>query len=451
MADPTPPPGFCAYPCDYVPPDPTPTPTPTFTPTPSPTPSPTPVVITWRIITDSRDPITDDANQPFTYNPSPTPTPTPSPTPTLTPTPTPIPGCSETWVDGPVVDLTYDTTYNIADFQSAIAYANGAPSNLATITLWIDGVAVAEYTASGNNNTAGDDTYLQWDRQNITAWENFRFYKLGFKRPFPGGTTFKFTRGTKGIQFFCRGTTRVLQGYTIGQANTVTYNVNLRDEYNRLSGDTSNLPKCAVFTVAGNIGSTSTSTAALDTGYWPAGSKIKLILPATSGGTANSPANGIIAGAGGNGGAYSNNTAQNGLQGGPAINLNHDITILNSGTIGGGGGGGASTFVPNTAIGIARIIALVANLLGVAFGGGGGAGINPGNGGVATKSGSIGWFFLSGAGGSSASGSGVSGGNLGNKGTNSSTNAGGDAGKAINLNGHTVTWQKLGTVYGVTS
>lgn len=435
MADPTPPPGFCAYPCDYVPPIATPTPTPTFTPTP--TPSPTPVVITWRIITDSRDPITDDANQPFTYNPSPTPTPTPSPTPTLTPTPTPIPGCPETWVDGPVVDLAYDTTYNIADFQTAIAYANGAPLNLATITLWIDGVAVAEYTASGNNNTAGDDTYLQWDRQNITAWENFRFYKLGFQRPFPGGTTFKFTRGAKGIQFFCKGTTRVLQGYTIGKANTNTYNVNLRDEYNRLTGDTSNLPKCAIFTVAGNIGSTSTGAAALDTGSWPAGSKIKLVLPATSGGTAGSPANGIIAGAGGDGGAYAANAAQNGLQGGPAINLNHDITILNNGTIGGGGGGGAGTVVQarydGRSLWHAFVIAafLKSGKLSRTTGsnGSGGTGINPGNGGTG----------------------GASGGGLGNAGTNSSSNTGGAAGKAINLNGHTVTWQTKGTVYGATS
>jgi len=452
MADPTPPPGFCAYPCDYVPPIPTPTPTPTFTPTPTPTPSPTPVVITWRIITDSRDPITDDASQPFTYNPSPTPTPTPSPTPTLTPTPTPIPGCPETWVDGPVMDLVYNTTYDIASFQSAIAYANGAPSNLATITLWIDDVAVAEYTASGKNNTAGDDTYLQWDRQNITAWENFRFYKLGFQRPFPGGTTFKFTHSTRGIQFFYKGTTRVLQGYTIGKANTVTYNVNLRDEYNRLTGDTSNLPKCAIFTVAGNIGSTSTSTAALDTGYWPAGSKIKLVLPATSGGTANSPANGIIAGAGGDGAAYSNNTAQNGLQGGLAINLNHDITILNNGTIGGGGGGGVSLRgqTAGNTHGIAAVVAarVAKNSI---FGGGGGAGINPGNGGAATQPGSNGLFFVSGQGGSYGSRRGAPGGNLGNQGTGSSTNTGGAAGKAINLNGHTVTWQTKGTVYGATS
>lgn len=432
MADPTPPPGFCAYPCDYVPPIPTPTPTPTFTPTPTPTPSPTPVVITWRIITDSRDPITDDTYQPFTYNPSPTPTPTPSPTPTLTPTPTPIPGCPETWVDGPVVDLTYNTTYNIADFQNVLASANGAPSNLATITLWIDGVAVAEYTASGNNNTAGDDTYLKWDRQNITAWENFRFYKLGFQRPFPGGTTFKFTRGTKGIQFFYKGTTRVLQGYAIGKANTITYNVNLRDEYNRLTGDTSNSLKCATFIVAGNIGSTSTGAYALDTGYWPAGSHIKLVIPAGS----------IVAGAGGNGGC---GTATGNL-GGPAINLNYGITIVNSGTIGGGGGGGGG-YVAD------RILSGTTD-----GGGGGGAGITPGASGCA-KSGAAGSYTAGGAGGTGQyGGTGGRGGNLGQSGASASSStgnrsiaAGGAAGKAINLNGHTVTWETEGTVYGATS
>jgi hypothetical protein len=342
------------------------------------------------------------------------------------------------------MDLAYDVTYDIASFQSAIAYANGAPSNLATITLWIDGVAVAEYTASGKNNTAGDDTYLQWDRQNITAWENFRFYKLGFQRPFPGGTTFKFTHSTRGIQFFCKGTTRVLQGYTIGQANTVTYNVNLRDEYNRLSGDTSNLPKCAIFTVAGNIGSTSTSKAALDTGYWPAGSKIKLVLPATSGGTANSPANGIIAGAGGSA------TCREGEPGGSAINLNHDITIVNSGIIGGGGGAGGKA---------GYVIILVSSRSYV--GGGGGAGITPGAtlaGGCDGKyaaAGSAGSYTTGGTGGGKSSlGTAGNGGNLGQAGLKSTgvtTYSGGAAGKAINLNGHTVTWQKLGIVYGAAS
>ena len=80
----------------------------------------------------------------------------------------------------------------------------------------------------------------------------------------------------------------------IGTANTNSYNLNLRTLFLAAypyvgSGAT------VEFSVLGNIGSTSTSTYALQTGSWPAGSNIKLIVPATSGGTTNSPANGIIA------------------------------------------------------------------------------------------------------------------------------------------------------------
>jgi hypothetical protein len=116
--------------------------------------------------------------------------------------------------NGATVNLVYGTTYNIADFQSAVAYADGSPPNLATITLWIDNVAITTYTASGNNGPHGDDTFVQWNRQYVTAWEQWRGYKLGSQKAFPGGTTFKFTHGTKGHKFYYTGVKRIITGYT---------------------------------------------------------------------------------------------------------------------------------------------------------------------------------------------------------------------------------------------
>ena len=153
----------------------------------------------------------------------------------------------------------------------------------------------------------------------------------------------------------------------IGTASTNSYNLVLRDLFLASypyvgSGAT------VEFTVLGNIGSTTTGTYALQTGSWPAGSSIKLILPATSGGSTNSPANGIIAGMGGAATASSccDNTgaAANSGPGGPAILLSYPLTIQNSGVIGSGGSGGHG---------------VTQNRSNNAQGdGGGGAGIDPG-------------------------------------------------------------------------
>jgi len=127
----------------------------------------------------------------------------------------------------------------------------------------------------------------------------------------------------------------------IGTANTNSYNLVLWNLF------TAQYPYIGTgvnveFTLLGNIGSTSTSTYSLQTGTWPVGSNIKLIVPATSGGTANSPANGIIAGKGGDAvftGCCDNlSAAQN--PGGPAILLSYPLAIVNSGIIGSGGTGG---------------------------------------------------------------------------------------------------------------
>jgi hypothetical protein len=128
----------------------------------------------------------------------------------------------------------------------------------------------------------------------------------------------------------------------IGTANTNSYNLNLRDLFLASypyvgSGAT------VEFSVLGNIGSTDTSTYALQTGSWPVGSKIKLILPAISGGDlTKNPLNGVIAGKGGDavftGCCDSYGATQN--PGGPAILLSYPLEIANSGIIGSGGTGG---------------------------------------------------------------------------------------------------------------
>jgi hypothetical protein len=88
----------------------------------------------------------------------------------------------------------------------------------------------------------------------------------------------------------------------------------------------------------GNIGSSSTGTAALDTGSWPAGSSITLIVNAGVG----------VAGCGGPAGydpgcpAYGATRTSGGGAGGNAINLNYALSIQNNGIIGGGGTGGTS-------------------------------------------------------------------------------------------------------------
>jgi hypothetical protein len=82
------------------------------------------------------------------------------------------------------------------------------------------------------------------------------------------------------------------------------------------------------------VSSTSTASAAIDTGAFTGGSTLSIIN------------NGSILGAGGAGrvGATSNtaNAGAAGFAGGPALNVQLPVTISNSGQIFGGGGGGGS-------------------------------------------------------------------------------------------------------------
>jgi hypothetical protein len=228
-------------------------------------------------------------------------------------------------------------------------------------------------------------------------------------------------------------------------------------------------------TVDGRVGSTSTSTPALDTGSgWTSGDTITIIV------------NAFILGKGGAGGNGGNATASSasagsaGGAGGTALNLQYDVTIdqnseINGGGGGGGGGGGAS--------GIRQVGFSQLRVVSGGGGGGGGTGktqSSGGNGGTASgatnssenKDGSSGSASSQTAGGSGGSGGSTSGapagdgGNGGGKGAAGSAGdagsgataagaggAGGAAGKAIALNGNTATFVggDQGTINGAIS
>jgi hypothetical protein len=236
--------------------------------------------------------------------------------------------------------------------------------------------------------------------------------------------------------------------YASDTAITITggNNIDLRSLYEAQTGDYSSSPVDISFIVTGDIGSTSTGTASIVTGSWPAGSNITLTN------------NAIIAGAGGRGGnAWAGQYyGENGSPGGSAISLSYNITINNLGTIGGGGGGGGggSWFYPFNG-----------GFL-VTAGGGGGAGFSGGGAGVCNSPGNSSNNCQGGNAGTSSNGGaggvysyrfrsvtltayGGNGGNLGQSGTsgapgNNNNNraypgAGGNAGSAIVRNGYTYT------------
>lgn len=118
-------------------------------------------------------------------------------------------------------------------------------------------------------------------------------------------------------------------------------NVNLR-EYARSAGAFDDVPYAVTCTIAAGhvIGSTSTAVPAFDTGVWPAGTTIKLLLETGA----------RICGRGGRGGRGGlvppNAFNEAGQVGGTALQTSNNLTLVNRGFIqGGGGGGGGGTFV----------------------------------------------------------------------------------------------------------
>lgn len=152
--------------------------------------------------------------------------------------------------------------------------------------------------------------------------------------------------------------------------------------------------------------------------------------------------NGLIVGKGGDGGS----AGQDGLDGGPAIQLQANIRLKNLNIIGGGGGGGGGAISSGESGGPAS-----------AAGGGGGAGFTqglgkPSAGGILTPiNGEDGTYTEGGTGGDIAPAEGGDGGDLGEDGESGiggQVTSGGDAGKAIDLNGFTITYEETGTILG---
>lgn len=221
-------------------------------------------------------------------------------------------------------------------------------------------------------------------------------------------------------------------------------NINLRTKYEEQFG-TPDSDTDVKFIVFGGvvIGSTSNAVSSIETGSWPAGAKITLQI--NSGG--------YVIGKGGLG-ADVDGTPEDG---GDAINLSYDLTLNNSGTLGGGGGGGNWA----TDLGGACEAA-----------GGGGAGYLVGEAGTGSQASSPDPFsnpvviaaedgttelggsgaeaFFGGSEPSSATGG--KGGDLGQAGAVGSapggSGSGGAPGKAVNLNGFTLTEEVSGNIAG---
>jgi len=219
-------------------------------------------------------------------------------------------------------------------------------------------------------------------------------------------------------------------------------NLNLRSYYQQQTGDYSQIPVQVNFILqTGVIGSNNVSTPGVETGKWPSGSKITLFISAGT----------TVAGKGGNGGINTNGGA-----GGPAINLNYNLTIVNSGIIGGGGGGGGGVG-PNPLFNVPQNF----------YPGGGGAGISAGSGAAGNCTSNSGTTTAGGNGCCqnvppfiTTPACGGKGGNLGVNGASGNKDSflyksysGGAAGKAINLNGYSATVNNIntGVVYGAVS
>jgi len=184
--------------------------------------------------------------------------------------------------------------------------------------------------------------------------------------------------------------------------------VNLRTVYNGLFPAPTGTTQAKFIVDPGVIiGSTSTSTASIDTGTWPAGAIITLVNKGTIAGKGGSPS--FLTG------------VYDGGDGGLAINMSYALTLDNLGVIGGGGGAGADSVGPFPGL--------------VVTYGGGGAGDEAGSAGATVNNGEV----VTGAG---------DGGDQGQPGVATSNGTGGAAGDAIHKNFLTLTQITVGTING---
>lgn len=192
-------------------------------------------------------------------------------------------------------------------------------------------------------------------------------------------------------------------------------------------------------------GSSSNTQYAVRTGAWPELTTPILIQN-----------NGLIVGRGGDG---ATSLSENGKNGGPALQLQANIRLKNFNTIGGGGGGGGYA---QTSEGGTTLRAGGAGGAGYTLGIGGTSSVTPSARTVATVNGQNGTYTQGGNGGQAdgvtgenilISIKGGDGGNLGAVGRPVAIDgtSGGLAGKAIDLNGFTITYEETGTILGAVS
>jgi|GEM_PF-2241743 len=201
-------------------------------------------------------------------------------------------------------------------------------------------------------------------------------------------------------------------------------------------------------TISGNIGSTTTATAALRTGTFASGDTVTIVN------------NGSIRAFGGGGGPGGSSTSgAPGGAGGHAIDLGFPTTVTNNSLIQGGGGGGGGG-------GVLAGISPAPKGPGTPYaygggGGGGGSGVGLGGAGGVRPTGNgapgaTGGADTGGAGGASTAGDGGAGGNRGVAGAAgvSATYAGGSggaAGKSVVPNGNTLSLTNNGSIFGATT
>lgn len=193
-------------------------------------------------------------------------------------------------------------------------------------------------------------------------------------------------------------------------------NLDLRARYEANIG-TPTGSTSAVFKIESGVvvGSSSISTPGIDTGLWPAGATVTLINE------------GFIVGKGGDGAGVAGSPVA--TSGGDAINLQHDMTLTNLGVVGGGGGGYSGDYINIGSISRPYIV----------WTSGGGAGNDTGTNG--------GYGFAP----SLESGGQSLGGALGETPSNSAYGTSGSAGKAVDLNGNTLTYDSGSDIRGVVS
>lgn len=211
---------------------------------------------------------------------------------------------------------------------------------------------------------------------------------------------------------------------TIGADQT---NLNIRTVYDSLFPTPDASTVCKIVIESGvQVGSSSNTTAGMDTGIWPAGATVTI------------ENRGYIVGYGGRLGSGVGAGSFNGSDGGLALDVNNDVTIDNFGIIGGGGGGGGT-------------LGFFSDIDGLSYRarGGNGAGYLRGSDATVTT----------GDAGDSVTAPdgtyyGGDGGDLGQAGADSDGYYGGDeglggaAGDAINENGYTVTYSTAGDIRG---